>query len=116
MLEFDSTTEEPAPIVELCAVYDGRSGRIMSMHQFLGDGTGLFGPEGREERERMALHAVRDQHREVAEPDLRVLHAPPDFRPEPMTVYRVDLATSRLVSHVSQREFMERLRTQRPSP
>ncbi len=114
MLEFDSTTDEPPPVVEMCVVYDGRSGRIMSMHQFIGDGTDLFGPERREERERMALHTVRDQHREVGESDRRVMHAPPDFRPEPMTIYRVDLATNRLVPHLSQRDFIERRRMQRP--
>ena len=45
MLEFDSTFEEPPPRVEICVVYDRRNGRIVSMHQFVGDGTGLFGPE-----------------------------------------------------------------------
>jgi hypothetical protein len=116
MLEFDSTTEEPPPVVETCVVYDGRSGRIISMHQFIGDGTGLFGPEGTKERERMALDTVREQHREVGESDRRVMHAPPDFRPEPMTVYRVDPATNRLVTHASHRDLIERLRMHGPNP
>ncbi len=66
-----------------CVVYDRRNGRIVSMHQFVGDGTGLFGPEGREERERIARETVKQQHQDVGEADRVVMHAPPDFRPNP---------------------------------
>ena len=112
MLEFESTLEEPPPSVEICVVYDQRNGRILSMHQFVGDGTGLFGPEGTDERERMALHTVRQEHRDVGDADRKVMHAPPDFRPEARTIYRADLDTSSLVTHVSARDFAERRRTQ----
>ncbi len=112
MLEFESTLEEPPPSVEICVVYDQRNGRILSMHQFVGDGTGLFGPEGKDERERLALHTVRQEHRDVSDADRRVMHTPPDFRLEPQTIYRVDLDTSSLVTHLSARDFAERRRAQ----
>ena len=108
MLEVESILEEPPPIIEICVVYDQRNGRILSMHRFVGDGTGLFGPEGKDERERMALHAVRQEHTDVGDADRKVMHAPSDFHPEPRTIYRVDLDANRLVTHLSERDFAER--------
>ena len=90
MLEFDSTFDEPAPKVVLCVVYDQDTGHVLSMHRFAGDGTGLFGPEGAGERERMALELAQ---RDLAGRDLRVMHAPHDFRLEALTLYRVDPRT-----------------------
>ena len=108
MLEFESILDEPPPIVEICVVYDQRNGRILSMHQFVGDGTGLFGPEGTDERERLALHTIRQQHRDVGEADRKVMHAPADFHPAHRTIYRVDLDMNGLVIHLSERDFAER--------
>jgi hypothetical protein len=116
MLEFESTFEEPPPTIEICVVYERRTGRILSMHQFVGDGTGLFGPEGRKERERMALDTVKEHLAEVSEVDRTVMHVPSDFRLEPMTVYRVDVAKERLVTHLSQRDFEEMRRAARLKP
>lgn len=110
MLEFESTAEEPPPVVEIVVVYDQRSGRILSTHQFAGDGTGLFGPEGKDERERMALDTVKQQHREVGDADRRVMHAPPGFRLEPRTIYRVDLDSNNLVTHLSAEDLAEKRR------
>ena len=108
MIEFESTRDEPPPSVEVCVVYDQRDGHILSMHQFAGDGTGIFGPEGRDERERMALDTVKEQHRGVGDADRKVLHAPRDFRPESGTIYRVDLSSNTLVTHLSAEDLAKR--------
>src|SRR5919198_2481559 len=90
MIEFESTFDEPPPHVEVCLVYDGRTGRVVSRHQFVGDGTGLFGPDGAAERERMALELVKREQQAEGGKDLRVMHAPAGFRLEPGIDYRVD--------------------------
>ena len=54
-MEFESSEKKKAPRSLVCVVYDPRDGRIVHGHVFVGDGTGLFGPEGREERERETL-------------------------------------------------------------
>jgi hypothetical protein len=114
MLEFESTFEEPRPKVEIVAVYDQRGGRILSMHQFVGDGTGLFGPEGKGERERIALDTVNQQHEKPVETELGVMHVPPDFRFESESLYRVDPRARKLVTYLSSAEIAERRRARRP--
>jgi hypothetical protein len=76
----------PLPLV--CVVYD-RNGRIVHGHVFLGDKTGLFGPKGRDERERETLEGARRNHGAVVL-RLRVLHAPATFRLVPNVAYSVD--------------------------
>ena len=61
--------------------------------------TGLFGPEGREERERETLEGARRNHGNIAS-RLRVLHAPATFRLAPNVAYRVDVKAGQLVEHV----------------
>jgi hypothetical protein len=76
-MEFEST-EKTAPSSRVCVVYDPRDGRIIHRHDFVGDGTGIFGPDGREEREEQTLEGARRNHGDVSK--LRVLHAPTNFR------------------------------------
>ena len=52
-MEMQSTLRDENPKSEICVVYDSSSGRIVLVHEFIGDGTGLYGPEGREERARI---------------------------------------------------------------
>jgi hypothetical protein len=108
MFEFEST--EQVPRSQFCAVYDQRSGRIVHMHEFVGDEGGIFEPDAAEARERMAWEAAK-WHSESAH--LRVMHIPADFRPEPDMLYRVDLSSGKLVaipsvprSRSSHREFV----------
>lgn len=95
MIEFETTLDEPRPRSEFVVVYTRKSGQIVHMHEFIGDGTGLFGPEGREERAQMALSAARHQHTE-SEPFL-TLHVPSDFQFDAEHLYRVEPRTRKLV-------------------
>lgn len=94
-MEFESTEKKKAPQSLVCVVHD-RDGRIVHGHVFVGDGTGLFGPEGREERERETLEGARRNHGDVVS-RLRVFHAPASFRFVPNVAYRVDTKAGRLV-------------------
>jgi hypothetical protein len=96
-MEFESTEGKKAPRSHVCVVYD-RDGRIVHGHVFVGDGTGLFGPEGREERELETLEGARRNHGDVVS-RLRVLHAPASFRFIPNVAYRVDTKSGRLVEY-----------------
>ena len=96
-MEFESTEKNKAPQTHVCVVYDPRDGRIIHGHEFVGDGTGLFGPEGSDEREQQTLEGARRNHGVV--PHLRVFHAPKDFRFAPNVSYRVDTASGRLAEH-----------------
>jgi hypothetical protein len=105
-MEFESTENKKAPQSLVCVVYD-RGGRIVHGHVFVGDGkTGMFGPEGREERERETLDGARRNHGDRVS-RLKVLHVPATFRFAPNVAYRVDTKASRLV---------ELPGTQRPKP
>jgi hypothetical protein len=105
VVEFESTLRKTAPPSHVCVIYDPKDGRIVHGHVFVGEGKGLFGPEGRDERERETLEGARRNHGDVT--GLRVLHAPGDFRFAPGIAYRVDVKASRLV---------ERSRVERPRP
>jgi hypothetical protein len=94
MAEFESTRERKPPSSETSVVYDPRNGRIVYAHEFIGDGTGIYGPDGREERARVALEGVRRHHKGAAQ--LRVMHLPSNFRFEPDTLYRVDRRTGKI--------------------
>jgi hypothetical protein len=96
-MEFESTEKKTAPPSRVCVVYDPRDGRIVHGHEFVGEGSGLFGPEGRDERERQTLEGARRNHGDVSL--LRVFHAPPDFRFAPNVTYRIDIRSSRLIEH-----------------
>ena len=94
-MEFQSTFKGEPPVSETCVVYDQRDGRIVLVHEFIGDGTGVYGSQGKDERARIALqdaaqHAGSGEH-------LQVLHLERDFRPAANTVYRVDVAAGTLV-------------------
>jgi hypothetical protein len=95
-MEFEST-EKKAPQSHVCVVYDPRDGRIVHGHEFIGDGTGLFGPEGREHRERDTLEGARRNHGDVSH--LRVLHVQAGFRFAENVAYRVEIKSGRLVEH-----------------
>jgi hypothetical protein len=97
-MEFESSENKKAPQSLVCVAYD-RNGRIVHGHIFVGDGTGLFGPEGREERERETLDGARRNHGHIVS-RLRVLHAPATFRLSPNVAYRVDVKAGQLVEHV----------------
>jgi hypothetical protein len=81
-MEFESTEKKKAPQSRVCVVYDPHDGRIIHGHEFVGDGTGVFGPEGREEREQQTLEGARRNHGDVSL--LRIFHVPTDvpLRPE----------------------------------
>jgi hypothetical protein len=96
-MEFESTEKKKAPASRICVVYDPRDGRIIHGHEFVGDGTGVFGPDGREEREQQTLEGARRNHGDLSK--LRVLHAPTNFRFTPNAAYRVDIKSGRLVEH-----------------
>lgn len=95
-MEFESSEKKAAPSPLVCVVHD-RDGRIVHGHVFIGDGTGMFGPAGREARERETLEGARRNHGEQVVSRLQVFHAPPSFRFVPNAVYRVDTKASRLV-------------------
>jgi hypothetical protein len=113
MEEFESTEEHPDLISTVCVVYDERDGRVVHVHEFVGDGTGLFGEEGEEERARMALETAR-QHTEPS--NLRTLPAPSDFQIEPEKVYRVDVSTHRIVAREPKRPPLRELIKHRLNP
>ena len=94
-MEFQSTLQDQPPQSETCVVFDQRDGRIVLVHEFIGDGTGLYGPQGGEERARITLDSARHRHKEPGQ--LQVLHLPRDFRWEPQTLYRVDVPSGKLV-------------------
>ena len=94
-MEFQSTQRKTAPPSHVCVIYDPDDGRIVHGHVFVGEGTGLFGLEGRDERERETLEGARRNHGDLSR--LRVLHAPADFRFAPNVAYRVDVKGGRLV-------------------
>ena len=96
-MEFESTEKKKAPHSHVCVIYDPRDGRIVHGHEFVGDGPGLFGPEGRAEREHQTLEGARRNHGDVSRH--RIFHAPTEFRFTPNVGYRVDARTGRLVEH-----------------
>src|SRR4249919_1364835 len=97
-MEFESSEKNKAPRSLVCVVHD-RNGRIVHGHGFVGDGTGLFGPQGRAERERETLEGARRNHGDVVS-RLRVLHAPATFRFVSNVAYRVDTKAGRLVEYL----------------
>jgi hypothetical protein len=108
MIEFESTIDGPESSRQstICVVYDERDGRVVHVHEFIGDGTGLFGKEGEAERAQMALATAR-QHSEPSV--LRTLHAPREFRLEEERVYRVDLGARTLVAREPKRPPMREI-------
>ena len=94
MIEFESTSGEKRPKSQTTIVYDPQDGRIVYVHEFIGDGTGLYGSGGRKERERIALESVKRHHNDAKR--LRVMHLPRNFRFKFETLYRVDLRAGRL--------------------
>ena len=95
-MERQSTLRDEDPTSATCVVYDASSGRIVLVHEFIGDGTGLYGPDGREERARITLEDA--QMRPAAPAQLQVLHLEPGFQWAPDTLYRVDVPAGKLVS------------------
>ena len=94
-MEFQSTLQGEPPVSETCVVYDQRDGRIVLVHEFIGDGSGVYGPQGKDERAQITLQDAA-QHAGTPE-HLQVLHLERNFRPAPNTVYRVDVAAGTLV-------------------
>ena len=94
MIEFESTHEGKVPVSETSVVYDARDGVIVYVHEFIGDGTGLYGAGGKAERARLALESAR-RHLGIGG-QLEVLHLPRDFRFARDTLYRVDVAAGTL--------------------
>jgi hypothetical protein len=94
MIEFESTREGKPPTSETSVVYDARDGTIVYVHEFIGDGKGVYGAEGQTERGRVALERARHHLGSAAQ--LEVLHLPRDFHFARDTLYRVDLAAGRL--------------------
>ncbi len=96
MTEFESTRDEKSARSATTVVYDPRNGRIVYVHEFIGDGTGIYAPGGHKDRERIALEGVKRHHKDAKR--LRVMHLPRDFRFEPETLYRVDLRAGKLAA------------------
>ena len=96
-MEFESSDRKPAPPSHVCIVYDPRDGRIVHGHIFVGKSARLFGPEGRDERERETLDGARRLHGDVSR--LKTFNVPRDFRFAPDVAYRVDGKAGRLVEH-----------------
>ena len=96
-MEMQSTLRDENAKSETCVVYDSTSGRIVLVHEFVGDGTGLYGPQGHDERARISLEDARKHP--AAPAQLQVLHVDPDFKLTPGTVYRVDVSARTLVPH-----------------
>lgn len=94
MIEFESTSDGKPPTTETTVVYDAQDGTIVYVHEFIGDGKGLYGAKGKAERARLALESVR-RHLGSAQ-RLEVLHLPRDFRFARDTLYRVDIAAGKL--------------------
>jgi hypothetical protein len=107
MIELVSTLKEKPQQIHYCVVYDQQTGTIVSRHGFVGDGTGLFGPEGQAERGRIALEGAKQRHKST---HLRAMHPPGDFRFEPDVLHRVDVQTGKLVpvKRFTLTELMER--------
>lgn len=95
-MEFESSEKKTAPAPLVCVVHD-RQGRIVHGHVFIGDGDGMFGPAGREARERETLEGARRHHGDTVVSRLQVFHAPATFRFVPNVIYRVDTKVGRLV-------------------
>ena len=97
-MQFQSTFPVPQPTSHKCIVYDARDGRIILVHDFIGDGkTGVFGHQGQAERERLTLESAR-QHAPSQE-HLKTLHLAPEFHWDPHTLYRVEVETGNLKAH-----------------
>jgi hypothetical protein len=94
-MEFESSSKGDKPVSQICVVYDPQDGRIVMVHEFIGDGTGVYGPHGQEERARVTLDDAGKNH--AAPEQLQVLHLEPNFRPAHNTVYRVDVNSGKLV-------------------
>ena len=97
-MQFQSTFPARKPTSHKCIIYDARDGRIVLVHEFLGDGkTGVFGDQGQAERKRVTLESARKQ---VPSPEhLKALHLAPEFPWEPHILYRVDVETSHVKPH-----------------
>jgi hypothetical protein len=97
-MQFQSTLKVPNPTSHKCVVYDARDGRIVLVHEFIGDGkTGVFGQQAQAERERITLESAR---KHVLSPEhLKVLHIAAEFPWDQHTLYRVDVATGGLKAH-----------------
>ena len=97
-MEFESTFQAAKPTSHKCIIYDARDGRIVLVHEFLGDGkTGVFGEQGQAERERVTLESAR-KHASAPE-HLKALHIAPAFPWDQHTLYRVDTATGSVKAH-----------------
>jgi len=96
-MEFESTEKKKRLQSRVCVVYDPRDGRIVHGHEFVGEGSGVFSPEGNQERERETLEGARRNHGDVSH--LRVFHVPTDFRFASNVAYRIDTRAGRLVEH-----------------
>lgn len=94
-MEFESTEKKKRPQSRVCLVYDPSDGRIVHGHEFVGEGSGVFGAEGNQERERETLEGARRNHGDVSR--LRVFHVPADFLFASNVAYRVDTKAGRLV-------------------
>jgi hypothetical protein len=97
-MEFQSTLPAPKPTSHKCIVYDARDGRIVLVHEFLGDGrTGVFGDHGQTERERVTLESARKL---LPSPEhLKALHLSPEFPWDLNTLYRVEVETGSVKAH-----------------
>ena len=97
-MDFQSTFPAPKPTSHKCIIYDGRDGRIVLVHEFLGDGkTGVFGQQGQAERERITLESARKQV--PSSEHLKALHLAPESHWDPHTLYSVDISTGNLKAH-----------------
>ena len=96
MIEFESTSGGKRPRSQTTIVYDPRDGRIVYVHEFIGDGTGIYAPGGHKDRARIALQGVKRHHKDAKR--LRVMHLRRNFRFDPETLYQVDLRAGKLAA------------------
>ena len=94
-MEFQSSFQTGRHNTHKCVVYDRRDGRIVLVHDFIGDGkTGVFAADARDERERLALDSARKRYPEPGH--LQALHLAPDFAWDRHSLYRVDVQSGRI--------------------
>jgi hypothetical protein len=95
-MDFSSTETEQLHSF-ICVIYDPKDGRLVHGHEFIGDGTGLFGPDGQAERERLTLEGAKRRHKGKLLARFKVLHLPKEMRFEEGLLYRVDTKSKRIV-------------------
>lgn len=103
--------ENPPGGVHWCIVYDSRNGRVVHVHQFIGEDVRTPEKEARNARAHFALQTAE---RHCDPTHLRVMHAPTNFCLEPGATCSVDLATGELVIRMEPERSLKELKERAP--